>query len=411
MKKTAAFRVTADICFFFSILSIFPAMRPWQTPMAIFAAASFAVSLAAAYCPWWPLRLLLSLLPSLAFIGAQPGFLLIFPALGWLYLIVVLTSGRFHVWLDEYRRVYRVMLVVCLCSLAANIAHHAVYPNTVISWPSMVYALLFLFFGVIAMREMQMNANMGAAWQLTNALTVVGVPLLAIGGSVLLFLLLRWMKPAVEYLFRPIGLFFLWLFGLLIPDGPITAKPTPTPRYTDPPIVDFTQPAASEGRAVVEEGIEQSLYDPMLTERATRLGGYVVLALLLLAAIWLIVRYARRGRPVAEQDDYFYEETEKGAPPRKRRAGRTAAPGNGQQIRKIYRQYMKLMQEHGVLIQKDSTSLDILDGAEQLNLSPAAKRLRELYLKARYAEDSSISREDAQEAQRCLEEIRKEFSA
>jgi HEPN domain. len=61
-----------------------------------------------------------------------------------------------------------------------------------------------------------------------------------------------------------------------------------------------------------------------------------------------------------------------------------------------------------VRIQKDSTSQEILDEAETSGLSPAAQRLRELYLKARYDDDSKVSREDVQEAQRCLQQIREE---
>ena len=59
MKRTAAYRFTSDICFYYAILSIFPDFLPLQRPMALFAAASFAVSLAAVYIPWAPLRFVL----------------------------------------------------------------------------------------------------------------------------------------------------------------------------------------------------------------------------------------------------------------------------------------------------------------------------------------------------------------
>ena len=190
MKRHAAYRIEADLCFYFSILSIFPAFRPWMLPMALFAGACFVVSLVAVHVRQWPLRLLLALLPGLCFLGAELKFLLFFPALGWLYVILMLTAGRFHIWLDEYRRIYRAMLIVCLCSIAANVAHATIYSGAVISYVSLAYALCFLCLGVIAMRCMQMNADMSLRWRLANAFTVAGVPVLAVGGSLLIYLLL-----------------------------------------------------------------------------------------------------------------------------------------------------------------------------------------------------------------------------
>ena len=109
MKRTAAYRYASDICFFFSILSLFPSLRPLHGPMALFAAASLLVSLAAVYTPWAPLRLVLSLLPGLAFLHAELSFPLLFLAPAWLYLILTLTAGRFSIWLEGYRRSFRFM--------------------------------------------------------------------------------------------------------------------------------------------------------------------------------------------------------------------------------------------------------------------------------------------------------------
>lgn len=410
MKRTAAYRITADLCFFFSILSIFPAMRPWQLPMLLFVAAAFAVTLLAVHCSFLPLRFLLSLLPGLCFLGAELKFLLFFPALAWLYLILVLTAGKFAMFLDDYRRIYRAMLIVCLCALAANVAHSLIYRGDVISYYSMGYALAFLFFGMLAMREMQMNAKMDLSWSLMNAATVIGIPLLAIGGSLLLFVILRSIEPVVNYLFRPIGMFLIWLFDRLFPNSYEKPVPTQAPLNTPPPtppILDLDP--VSEGRQLLEENFETNLAMQKAIEKATALGGYVVLAALILFAIWIVLRYARMSRSAAEHEEYSYEETSEILPQRKKRAARAPLiPGNAEQLRRIYRKYMELMREQGVRIQKDSTSQEILDEAETSGLSPAAQRLRELYLKARYDDDSKVSREDVQEAQRCLQQIREE---
>lgn len=410
MKRSAAFRISADLCFFFSVLSVFPAFTPWMLPMALFVAAALVVSLIAVHCPYAALRCLLALLPGLCFLGAPLSPLLVFPALGWLYLILSLTLGRFHAWLDDYRSIYRVQLVVCLCFLAANIAHNTVYRGAVISWPSLVYALAFLCLGVLAMRGMQMNAKMSAGWQLANAATVVGVPVLAVGGSLLIYLLLRALAPAVRYLFRPIGLFVLWLFDLFTPDY-AEPVPTPTPEPLVLPTPAFVEEATGHGNMMMDDMADNFKMASALLEKAAAIGGYVVLGLLLLLAIWFIVRYVRRGALKPQQEDYLYEETEEGGKPRRRGAKAETVRGGARQIRRIYQQYMELMRANGVAIQRDSTSGEILDEAERINLSAAARRLRELYLKARYGDDSSVTPEDVQEAQRCFEEIKKEFTA
>ena len=411
MKKTAAFRFTADLCFYFSILSIFPAMRAWMLPMALFAAAFLVVSLIAVHVPWAALRLLLALLPGLCFIGAEIKPLLVFPALGWLYMIIVLTSGRFHIWLDEYRRIYRVMLVIVLCSLAANAAHSAIYRGDVISYPSLIYAFCFLCLGVIAMRGIQMNANMSFRWRLANAAAVVGVPLLAFGGSVLIYMLLRFTAPGLNYVLKPVGRFVDWLILAVTPEKQLDPTTTPIPMPSTPPSISLQIPG-HEGRAVLEENIEPNWAGTQLVDRATMIGGYVVLAILLLLAIYLVVRYARRSSRKALQEDYLYEETEEELPPEKKKRGgsRRIIPTPADQVRAIYRKYLELMRENGVRVQKDSTSEEILDEAEQIRLTPAAQRLRELYLKARYAEGSQVTREDVQEASRCLKEIREDES-
>lgn len=410
MKRAAAYRFTADLCFYFSILSIFPSLRAWMLPMALFVAAFFVVTLIAVHVPWWPLRLLLALLPGLCFIGAEIKFLLVFPALGWLYMIIILTSGRFNIWLDEYRRNYRIMLIICLCSLAANAAHSAVYRGDVISYPSLIYAFCFLCLGVIAMRAMQMNANMSMRWRLANAAAVVGAPVLAIGGSFLIFMLLRFTAPGVNYVLQPVGRFIGWLLSFL-QKTEAAPESTPIPMPTTPPFF-ASSGGISEGHAVVEQNEEANILRPEVVDRATQIGGYVVLALLLLLAVYLVIRFARRSSSKQLQEDYLYEETEEEDRPGKKKRGgsRRIIPAPADQIRAIYRKYLELMRENGVRVQKDSTSEEILDEAEQIQLTPAAQRLRELYLKARYAEGSQVSREDVQEASRCLKEIREDES-
>lgn len=57
-----------------------------------------------------------------------------------------------------------------------------------------------------------------------------------------------------------------------------------------------------------------------------------------------------------------------------------------QSVRKYYRRYLKLCVKSGISVQTSSTSGDVLDGAAQRKaLQPNAGRIRQLYIRARYA--------------------------
>ena len=410
MKRTAAYRFTSDICFYYAILSIFPDFLPLQRPMALFAAASFAVSLAAVYIPWAPLRFVLAALPGLVFLQAKPCFPLAFSALAWLYLILVLTAGRFSVWLEGYRRSFRVMLWTCILSMLCSILLNMIQPGVTMILPGTSYSLAFLCLGVVAMRKLQMNAEMSLRWNLANNFVTVGVPLVAAGCSWLLWRLLLLLRPIGVSLLPLLKRLLAALINALFPINPeaFDSMPTPTPEPTLSPAEE----------AIVEPGWETPTpqidfdfeFDPAVLEKARRIGIFALLALLLIVLVILILLRVRRNRAKAFEE-VPYEEAEDGVLVRKRKKAESIfARSDVKDIRVLYRKYMQLMRKRGVLIRKDSTSRDILDEAEQISLSPAARRLRELYLAARYGDSAAVGRDEVLEAQSCYEEIRREDS-
>ena len=95
MKRTASARITADICFYFSILCLIDSLQPCQTAMAVFTAAAFFAASFAVRTEILPLRLLLGLLPGAAFLLAPMTPLLLLPGLAWLYFLLIVTLGGF----------------------------------------------------------------------------------------------------------------------------------------------------------------------------------------------------------------------------------------------------------------------------------------------------------------------------
>lgn len=404
MKRTAAFRFASDICFYYAILSIFPSFLPLQRPMALFAAASLIVSLAAVYCPWAPLRFALSLLPGLAFLQARLCLPLAFPALAWLYLILVLTAGRFHIWLEGYRRSYWIMLWSCLFSMLSSVLLNLIKPGVTLILPAVYYAAAFLFLGVISLRRLQMNAEMDLRWNLINSAAAIGIPLLAAGCSWLLcrLILLKPMWALIRSLLRR---FIAWLINTLFPINPNVPEPTPTPSPSPTPIPE--EAVMEPGWATPEPKINFDWQpDLELLEKAERIGVIALLALLVIVLGILILLHTRHNRAKPVQEEFLFEETGEGRLFRRRKkGGESSALSNARQIRRYYRRYLLLMQKRGLEIGKANTSREILDEAGQTGFSAPAERLRELYLKARYDDGDTVTREDVQEADACLQQI------
>lgn len=405
MKQTAVFRTTGEICFYFSVLYVFDVFRAWWLPIALFTAACFGLGFVIVQCRGSLARLGLSLLPGLCFLLGPLDWLLLFPALAWLYYILVMTQGNWAMPLDEYRKSYTAMMAISLVFVAGNIANATLYRGHLISVESMVYVFLFFFLGVVSMRRMQMNADMSRAWKLSNALSVALFPLLAVGASVLLFLFLRYTQPAVKYLLIPVGRFLNWLSLKLFPPTYEEAAPVSTlkPEVNALPVgPEFSSHGG--GQSFDHESLGAS---PYLIDKTAGIGAYVLLGLLLLLALYLIVRHARRGRPLVQgaEEGYAYDDTETALAGKRGRKQDEPLVGNARQLRRIYKTYLEYTDSKGLSRRTGDTSQDILDRADKLRQSEDARRLRELYIAARYGDPKAVTREQVREAQSCLERI------
>ena len=405
MKQTTVIRVTGELCFFFAVLNVFEAFQDWWLPMAVFTAACFALGFLIVRLRNKWARLALSLLPGLSFLLCPLSWLLFFPAMVWLYYVIVMTRGNYAMPLDEYRRTYTALMVICLLFVAGNIANSTIYRGQLISPACLAYTFLFLFLGVVAMRRMQMNAEMSRSWKLSNALSVAGFPLLAVGVSTLIFLFLRYTQPAVKYLLIPVGKFLNWLSMVLFPSLTENMQNGSSLK----PDVNAL-PMGPEG--VAQHGVRGAFdADSMSTshlqiEQAASIGAYVLLALLLLAALVLVVRHARRFKPLYEEQQTQYDDTVEDLPPeRGRRSKRTLPGSNAHQLRRIYKTYLEYSSGLGVSRSPSDTSQDILERTEKVRHNEEARQLRELYLAARYGDPEAVTRDQVRQAQDCLERI------
>ena len=84
MKQTSVLRVTAEICFYYSVLSVIDVFQTWRIPMAVFAAACLLVGLVIVRCSSPAARILLAVLPVLCFLAGPFRLPMILPLLAWL---------------------------------------------------------------------------------------------------------------------------------------------------------------------------------------------------------------------------------------------------------------------------------------------------------------------------------------
>lgn len=404
MKRTASARITADICFYFSILCLIDSLQPCQTAMAVFTAAAFFAASFAVRTEILPLRLLLGLLPGAAFLLAPMTPLLLLPGLAWLYFLLIVTLGGFHEGLYEYRGRYRIMLIVGLFCIAGNLANIAIYRGRMLSPAGLIYLFLFMTLGVIALRQMQMGTVMDRRWQLSNAATVFLVPLLAIGIAFLLYELLRLSVPVWKTVLSPIANLIIWAVMALFGREEAAVLATPAPSATPPSRPNMVEQGFTNGN-LEERGMEGTGILPRIfTEDVLTPLAYILAALLLFAALWFIWKLIRRAVGKEQNMDLYYEDTDlPGAPRRLLRRRSAGERSNARRVRRLYREYLALQRRLGSEIRRDSTSQDVL---EQTAGEEADATLRRIYIAARYG--GVIADEDVQTAERCLEEIRKQ---
>ena len=249
-----------------------------------------------------------------------------------------------------------------------------------------------------------MDAGMNTRWHLLNAAAVTGLPLLTVALSFLLFWLLNGLVPAVRVLLWPLRQFIIWLFCLLFP-GKLRVEQVDENGTQPSPTAPPMEGSAETGESIIGAA-EQETGNSQLIEQVMTVIAYVVIGLLLLLAIYLVVRYVQTIRRREDGEEIYYDEADaEGGGRRKRRSKKRKVGGNAQQLRLIYQTYLEFVSSHGVTVTRSDTSQEILELYQKRGGSPEAERLRQLYIAARYGDPDAVTEEQVSEAEKCLETI------
>ena len=103
------------------------------------------------------------------------------------YVFVLI--GLLIVW-----RAFRWMLILSAFVLAGQAVNSMLFSGKSLSYASLAFLVAFILLSVIAMRSMQMGAEMDVRWHTANSLTVAVVLLVSVGVSLGLYYLYLHMK-------------------------------------------------------------------------------------------------------------------------------------------------------------------------------------------------------------------------
>ena len=430
--NTAALRFMCEMCCYLSFICIIPKLGKDALLAGIFAGLAFVAAFIGVRVRFPALRLLLSLIPgagtglvaafaykgsaveSIFIMGqivAQDAIesgtgdtnftgMLIALGVAQVFLIIVLTAGRFRMEHWQFRIPFGVMLVFCgLFTLVA------VIENPIQVW-SVVFALSAAFLGIIALREMRMEDNVNGQWRVTNAVIILLPVPVAVGVGALLWLAFTNSGSFFEVLFYPFvlliqGIMFIMgmFFGLMsVKDDSIGATETP-------PLMESPPPGGSVPAAEPEPEGPAWLYTSEPVLKYILLG--LIAAGVLTAVIIILVKYLKRRNENVEAG--FFEDGRHFNMISRSGKKREKNPSNAAKVRGIYKQYLRFVSYRGVPVAASTTSEEVLEGnisefsADGMNR--AANRLRELYLKARYDSPEAVTGADAEEAEACFREI------
>jgi len=386
MKNAYVLRVTGDLCLYFALAAQIRAFSDFAPAMGVFlllAAAGFSI---AVRIPKGFLRSLPVLLPALVFTRVTGIYGVIFFAAPLLYCFLTAALGKLELRHWEYYRSFRVTMMIA----AAFLGTAAVQGKL---WAAF-FSLLHLLFGVIALRNLRMEAEMPLKWRGMNLAGVI-LPFLAAAGI-----------SRVFYAFLGVTLKFLTV--LVAPElAGILAVQDALGRFTNY-LYDKIDEAASQAESTAEstEMATKALEDvagndtdlPRWMENI-RINRMLAAILLVAAAAGVLIFLMIRRHHAEEEEEAFVEEGSRANVQRRKRRRKEKYSSNAEKVRRIYRDYMELISHYGVIPERDTTSEDLMHSSSDICPAEPNSGLREIYLRARYGRGDNITDEDLKTAE------------
>ena len=133
--------------------------------------------------------------------------------------------------------------------------------------------------------------------------------------------------------------------------------------------------------------------------------GYIIIAVIISLIVYLLVQlFKKTVYKKSEESSNKTIESRTSITPMKKAARKQRSHKNNQ-IREIYRKFLKHCRKAGIGVTPTTTSLDIETLANKKFGMPQSRELRELYIKARYDDGAVVSKGEVSRAKEILREL------
>lgn len=388
MSFLMAVKVLSDLCLYFGIVG---GAAPWFGGTELFLlwpALLCAGGVWLAGCGQrWPVLRLVGLLPPLASLLLADSlfdYILLAPAL--LYTALLILTGRLDLEQDQYRSFFThsIAAAVLLSLLVIS------YPLS--DWRTLLlFMALYLLLGVYLMRQLRLEQRSGWNTKGLNFLSLLVT--LAMGGVLCaaLWLLLQLAGPV----WGVVSTILVQILSVFVYVAAFLFSFLPSLKGRESEKVEALVEANPLKQLEELRGKTNSTTDQVLTIIA------IVLAVLIVAlVIWRMLKSTRRRS--AHSRRVYSERID--VP---RETGPALFRSDRDKVRRSYRKFMLLLLNRTQL-QASYTTAEINNSAAFLQDGAPADRLRQLYLAARYDQETEITSQQAREAKELVKTISKD---
>ena len=401
MTELIVLRILGDVCLYFAVIGSFPLFFAHDFMLLYPALLCAAGAGAAQMLEGKRLNYLALLLPLASLLLADEimEYLILAPAL--VYTGAVILRGAFEMDYYGFRDLY--LNALKLLALFGSVVFAMGYFEGMFgsSWDAydvsalLLYGLIFGFTGVFLLRQLRLGPDSLPRDRLANNIQMVVVLAVILGLSALTAAMEEYLQGFFTWILNTaIGVVMIipmiihelmrWFFadkGAAYFEAVEAAKPSTseTVEYTFPAYTGPPPPPPSE-------------------EQFPWWLAILVLAVLCVVFYFLLRTLGKGSRSAAREEE---PETVVAPGMRKREQRRS----NRGKVRKLYREYLKMVRRKGQKLETYQTTADILEKHPQNTDTEAAARLRQVYLKARYDTGKAVTDEDVEQAKAAMKAV------
>ena len=397
-----------DICLYFSVVSAFPKLFPYEFSFlwpALLCGFSVAMADMLSARGLLRLRFLCLALPVSAFLltGSFMEYLIL--ALPVAYAAVLVIRNLNFLEYYSFRSLFKASIigwciyfcVICLLTYFENATQP--WRDTLHYQMPLLCGLLYMLCGVMLLRQLRLGTE-GKQTALNGGQMAVLLGTIGIGMLGLVAVervlqryatsILEILKKAILYIVTaPLTILTQLISATLSGRFEVLEEPAQEQvQYTEPPVEGGFPPP-------VLGTVEQTAEDPAFP------WWVVALILVAMVAVLAVMAGAYRKRRAYAQTEQLHG---KAAPMQKKRGDRQRS--NRSKLRQIYRSFLKQQRLNGLKIYRHYTSADVQKRLTGGSDPEAAQGLRQVYLSARYDENREVTAQQLKTARDALKQIR-----